>query len=96
MSNPNTFINSYASNIQQYINLTQTLRTQNDQLVQDPTIIADYFEQEATNPPGSTLNPRTDIVAADVEAAQAAIVQLLFSFDSGNPPNKAALYKMLP
>ena len=95
MSNPNTFINSYAANIQQYVNLTQTLRTQNDQLVQDPTIITDYFEQVSGGTPGNPP-PRVDIVAADVEAAQAAIVQLLFAFDSGNPANKAALYKMLP
>ena len=92
MSNPNTFINSYAANIQQYVNLTQTLRTQNDQLVQDPTIIDDYFSQT----PDVSFPIRTDIEAADVEAAKAAIEQLLFAFDSGDPANKAALYKMLP
>ena len=95
MSNPNTFINSYAANIQQYVNLTQTLRTQNDQIDQDPELIADYFAQSSGGSPGQ-MPPRTDIVAADVEAAQAAIVQLLFAFDSGDPPQKAALYKMLP
>ena len=94
MSNPNTFINNYSENIVRFVNLMETLRSQNDQIVQDPTLIDRYFEQ----PPGVFPNPgaRTDIVAADVEAAQASIVQLLFAFDSGAPPQKAALYKMLP
>jgi hypothetical protein len=39
---------------------------------------------------------RTDIVAADVAAAQAAIVQLLFTFNSGNPTQASALLKMMP
>jgi hypothetical protein len=97
MANPTTFINSYSTNITAFVNLMQTLRTQNDQLDQDPSLITDYFEPGETTPAGTPINPpRTDIVAADVEAAHAAIVQLLFAFDSGDPPNKAALYQMLP
>ena len=95
MSNPNTFINSYSENIVRFVNLMETLRSQNDQIAQDPTLIARYFAQPPSQP-GLSGGPRADIVAADVEAAQSSIVQLLFAFDSGTPPQKAALYKMLP
>lgn len=89
MSNPVTFINQYSQNIVQYIQLTQILRTQNDQLTQDPTIIDRYF----------AMNPnqiRSDITATDVQNAQEAIVQMLFTFDSGSPTQKSYLYKMQP
>lgn len=97
MANPSTFINSYSDNIAQFVTLMQRLRVQNDQIDQDPSLITDYF-----TPPGeppsvyNTTPPRTDIVAADVMAAHSAIVQMLFAFDSGSPPQKAALYQMLP
>ena len=96
MANSNTFINSYSANIAQFVNLMQTLRTQNDMIDQDPALIDEYFDPPAA-PPGSFVQPpRTDIDAADVTAAHAAIVQLLFAFDSGSPPQKAALYQMVP
>jgi hypothetical protein len=99
MSNPNTFINSYSDNIVKYVDLMETLRSQNDQINQDPTLIDRYFDQPSTpSAPGfpSSGGPRTDITKDDVMAAHGAIVQLLFAFDSGSPPQKAALYKMLP
>lgn len=89
MSNPTTFINTYANNIVQLVQILQTLRTQNDQITQDSTLINRYFAQ----------NPnqiRSDIVAADVTNAQSALVQVLFAFDSGSPTQKSYLYKMLP
>lgn len=94
MANPNTVINNYSETIVQFVRMMQTLRTMNDQLDQDPSIVTDYFAQ----PPGGIGGtiPRKDIDAADVAAAQAAIVQVLFTFDSGTPPTKAALYKMQP
>jgi hypothetical protein len=98
MANPTTFINSYSANIAQLVSLMQTLRTQNDQIDQDPSLIEEYFDPPET-PPLTTAPPqppRTDIVAEDVTAAHDAIVQLLFAFDSGEPPQKAALYQMLP
>lgn len=97
MANQTTFINSYSANIQQFVNLMQTLRTQNDQIDQDPSLISDYFNPPAPPVGGSPVQPpRTDIVVADVTAAHSAIVQMLFAFDSGDPPQKAALYQMLP
>jgi hypothetical protein len=94
VANPNTVINTFSANIVQFVALVQTLRTQNDQMEQDPSIVTDYFAQVPGG--GFGPGPRTDIDAADVAAAQAALVQVLFAFDSGTPPLKAALYKMQP
>lgn len=91
MSNPLSFINSYSQNIVTLINMLKALETQNAMLTDDPTIITRYF---ALPPVGAV--PRNDIVAADVEAAQAALVQVLFAFNSGDPTQASALYKMMP
>jgi len=95
MSNPVSFVNTYTQNIVQFCQLMQTLRGNNDQLAQDPTLIDRYFETINPNNPNISV-VRTDIVAADVEAAQAALVQMLFTYDSGGPTNKSKLFKMLP
>lgn len=93
MSNAVNFVNSYASNIAKLVDLLQTLQTQNLQMTDDSTLVTRYF---ATTPlPGQNI-PRSDIVAADVAAAQAALIQLLFAFNSGNPTQATALLKMMP
>ncbi len=95
MSNPVSFMNTYTQNIVQFCGLMQTLRGNNDQLASDPTLIDRYFA--TSNPSNPNISVvRTDITKADVQAAEAAIVQLLFAYDSGDPSNKTALFKMLP
>lgn len=90
MSNATQFINAYAGNISNLVSILSTLELQNQQITDDPTLITRYFDNTIT--PGH----RTDIVAADVTAAQNAIVQILFTFNSGSPPQSAALHKMMP
>lgn len=87
MSNPVSFINGYVSAIQNLINNLEALRTQNDMLTQDSTLITRYFQ---------AAGARTDIVAADITNAEAAITQLLFTFDSGSPTQKSYLFKTAP
>ena len=95
MSNPVSFINTYTQNIVQLCQLMQALRSQNDQLTQDPTLITRYFA--TTNPSNPNISTvRTDIVAQDVTNAEQALVQMLFTFDSGAPTQKSFLFKMLP
>jgi len=95
MSNPVSFINTYTQNIVQFCQLMQTLRGNNDQLEQDPTLIERYFA--TTNPGNPNISVvRTDITAADVTNAQGAIQQMLFAYDSGSPTQKSMLFKMLP
>jgi hypothetical protein len=40
--------------------------------------------------------PRPDITKQDVLDAQAALVQVFFTLDSGSPTQKSKIYKMLP
>ena len=87
MSNPTTFMNNYTSAISNLINNLEALRTYDDMITQDNTLISRYFSSQGS---------RTDIVAADVTNAQAAMVQLLFTFDSGAPTSKSYLFKVLP
>jgi putative heme iron utilization protein len=87
MSNPTSFMNGYVSAIQNLINNLEALRTQNDMLTQDATLITRYF---------SSQGARTDIVAADITNAEAAVTQLLFTFDSGSPTQKSYLFKTAP
>jgi hypothetical protein len=95
MSNPVTFINTYTQNIVQLCQLMQTLRSNNDVLEQDPTLIDRYFAM--TNPANPNISVvRTDINKQDVTNAQSALVQMLFTFDSGSPTQKSYLFKMLP
>lgn len=95
MSNPVSFVNTYTQNIVQFCQLIQVLRGNNDQLAQDPTLIDRYFA--TTNPGNPNISIiRTDITKEDVIAAENALVQLIFTYDSGSPTTKSALMKMLP
>ncbi len=87
MSNAISFVNSYVSGCQQINTILQTLRGLNDQLASDPTLPSRYFSS-----PGA----RTDIVAQDITNASSAVVQLLFTFDSGSPTQKSSIFKLFP
>lgn len=96
MSNAVNFVNAYATAIQQLIQDLNTLENMNLQITSDSTLVTRYFAMASKTSPNGTVTPRTDIVAADVTAAQNAIVQMLFTFNSGNPSQAAALYKLTP
>ena len=89
MSNANNFINSYANNIAQLVQILQTLQTQNLQMTDDTTLVTRYFQ-------GTSPAPRTDIVAQDVTNAASAVTQMLFTFNSGAPTQASYLLKMTP
>lgn len=95
MSNPVSFVNTYTQNIVQFCQLMQVLRGNNDQLEQDPSLITRYFATENPGNPNISV-VRKDITEQDVKDAQAALVQMLFTYDSGSPTNKSMLFKMLP
>jgi hypothetical protein len=95
MSNPVSFVNTYTQNIVQFCQLMQVLRGNNDQLEQDPSLITRYFATENPSNPNISV-VRKDITEQDVKDAQAAIVQMMFTYDSGSPTNKSMLFKMLP
>lgn len=87
MSAAQQFMISYANNVQLLVQTLQALQTQNLQMTDDSTLVTRYFQGAGA---------RTDIVAADVANAAAAIVQLLFTFNSGSPTQASYLLKMMP
>lgn len=86
MANPVTFANDYFAQVSTLIQGLEYLRTLNDRMVQDPSLVTDYF---------ASAGHRTDIDATSFNAAKAAVVQMLFTYDSGSPANKAALFELL-
>ena len=76
----------------QCMQVIQQMRTANDQLIEDPTIIDRYFALTGMGPGV----PRTDINKTDVQNAQSSFQQLFFTLDNGNPAWKSYMYKMLP
>lgn len=87
MASASNFIYVYAAQIQNLVNLLKELETMNLQITDDPTLITRYFQGSGA---------RTDIVAQDVTNAQNALVQLLFTFNSGSPTQASYLLKMMP
>lgn len=90
MSNPATFINNYITAAQQMVATLEKLRLYNTMLAADPTLTTRYFDV-TKNP-----SPRIDIAAADITSLKDAVVQMLFTFDSGTPAQKAAFFKVEP
>jgi hypothetical protein len=76
----------------QFIQVVQRLRTANDQLKEDPSLVDRYFGLSGMGPG----IPRPDITPTDVTDAQDALVQVFFTLDSGAPTQKSKIYKMLP
>jgi hypothetical protein len=86
MADPVVYFANLKSSINQLVTTLQQMNTYQDMLTQDATLAA------AAAAAGSNVN-RT-LTAADITAAADAINQLLFTFSSGSPTNKAALYKL--
>lgn len=87
MADALSFMRNYSNNIQQFVQLLMALQTQNQQMTDDPTLVTRYFAS-----PGA----RTDINATDVANGQSAIVQILFTYNSGSPTQASYLLKMVP
>lgn len=85
MSNAQAFGNAWIAAITDIINDIQTLRLMQDRATQETTLLQNYL----------TASGRTDIAIADLQAAFANINSLIAAFDAGNPPTKAAIYKVL-
>jgi hypothetical protein len=66
----------------------QRERIMQDRLTQEPGL--SQSAATAMNTVG-----RADLAKADFDNAAAAIGQVLFAYDSGSPPQKSFLYKML-
>ena len=85
-------MNNYFQLQVQFIQVTQQLRTADDQLKQDPSLVDRYFALTGMGPGV----PRSDINKTDITNSQSALEQVFFTLDSGSPTQKSLIYKMLP
>lgn len=81
-----TYGDAYIAAVTSLISDMENLRTLNDRYAQDNTLFSQYQ---------ASTGARTDIVASDFVNAYNAIVQLLFTLDSGTPTAKSYLFKLL-
>ena len=88
MSDATTFYRNLVSTTNTFIQNLQALDTLQDRLTTEPGLAA--LAAAAANTSG-----RPDLTAQDFTNAHDAINQILFAFNSGSPPQKAALYKLL-
>jgi hypothetical protein len=88
MSDPVSFYRTFIAAIGTYIQATEQLNLYQDRLTQDGGLAAAAAA-------AAQSGGRNDLATADFNNAANAIVQLNFTFNSGNPTQKSFLYKML-
>ena len=86
MTNANVFGAQYIAAVQSLIDNLETLRVLGDRYGQDSTLFTQYV---------AASGARADLQAQDLVAAYNAMVQMLFTFDSGSPTQKSYLFKLL-
>jgi hypothetical protein len=85
MTQAKTFADAWFTACANVINDLETLRTLNDRVAVESGLLGAAL----------TASTRSDITSQDMTNASAAVTQLLFTFDSGNPTQKSFLFKML-
>lgn len=88
MTDAVNFGRNFVTQINATINALEDLRIMQDRMQQEPGL--SQAAAAAMNTAG-----RADLAKVDFDNAAAAIQQILFAFDSGSPPQKSYLYKML-
>jgi len=86
MTDVRQFGSDYLAGMKALINAIEAMRVMRERTVSDTGLFAAYLAS-----PGA----RTDLQLIDLQNADAALVQLLFTFDSGAPTNKSELFKLL-
>ncbi len=76
---------NYIQKVKALIAAVEECRTEVSKLAEDAGLPAAYL---------AAPNHRTDLVSADFTAANAALIQMLFTWDSGSPHNKASCFKL--
>lgn len=80
------FGSAYISAVKVLIDDLENLRTLQARIAQDSTLFANYLAS-----PGA----RPDLNGSALAAANDAVTQILFAYDSGSPPQKAKLFNLL-
>ena len=77
---------NYLAMVKNLVDAIEAAKSYHDHVVQDGTLPTQYL---------ASAQARKDLVAADFTASESALVQIIFTYDSGAPAQKASLYKML-
>lgn len=88
MSNPATFNQTVNETVKQFIYWIQQIQTLQDRMVSDPTLAADAAA-------AAEAAGRSDLAEVDYKNLSDAIVQIMFTWNSGDPTQKSFFYKML-
>lgn len=88
MADAKAFYQTANETVKQFIYWIDQINTLQDRMVSDPALAASAAE--AANAAG-----RTDLVEADFTNLSDAIVQIMFTWNSGDPTQKSFFYKML-
>src|SRR5258707_8968233 len=83
MTNVIQFGSDYLAGVRALVNAIEAMRVMRERTVSDTGLFAAYLAS-----PGA----RTDLQLIDLQNADSALVQLLFTFDSGAPTNKSELF----
>ena len=88
MSDPVAFNQTFIVAVRKFITALEDLNEFNDRMKADLTL-------PAAAAAAALIAGRKDLVTADYTNAAAAITQINFTFNSGDPTQKSFLYKML-
>jgi hypothetical protein len=88
MSNPDSFNQTVNETVKNFIYWMQQIQTLQDRMSQDPTLAAAAAAS-------AQAAGRTDLTTADYNNLANAIVQIMFTWNSGTPAEKSYFYKML-
>jgi hypothetical protein len=88
MSDPVIFYRSVVTTVSAFINDLDNLRVMSDRIANDPQLVI----EAAT---AAVNGGRADLSIDDFNNLKSAIDQILFTFNSGSPPQKQAFYEFL-
>ncbi len=88
MADPTAFYRGAIGTIQQFLNTVDDLRTISDRMENDVALAGAAAG-------AASVGGREDLSPTDFNNLKSAIDQILFTLNSGSPPQKQYLYKML-
>jgi hypothetical protein len=86
MADSSLYAQTYLGQIKVLADCLDQLRLLNDRYTADPTVLDAYLASAAK---------RADLDSTKFAAARSSVAQLLFTYDSGNPTQKAGIYGLL-
>lgn len=86
MSQAVPFVQTYLSAVESLVHALETMKFAQLRVATDSSLVTNYF---------ASGQARTDITAADLTAANAAVTAIIAAYDAGTPTNKSKLHFVL-